>query len=272
MSKSSLSVFDQAFIEEGVGYVVGVDEAGRGAFAGPVTAAAVAVPVASYEDEAFANPLFRDSKRLNPVEREEAFSLIQALSQRGALAYSVQSENVACIERLNILGATRKAMGACLSELQQKAIPIEPDGLALFDSHEEFLQGPPNEPNTGRGVILVDGPHLKGLEWPHQGIIKGDGHSLAIAMASIIAKVTRDDLMRGLHQRFPNYGFASNKGYGTAQHYVQIRLHGPCDAHRSRFLRKLHLSIEQTKAVPPLTPSINRNPLFHAITLFTKVL
>lgn len=176
--------------------IAGIDEAGRGPLAGPVVAAAVILPPRC-------RPLgINDSKQLSVKDREEVYAAI--LEQ--AVAVGIGSADVAEIDRFNILTATRLAMRRAVDQL----IP-SPD------------------------YLLIDAIVLSGLKVPTRPIIKGDSLSVSIAAASIVAKVTRDRLMARYHETFPEYGFLSHKGYGTAEHLERLARHGPCPIHRRTF-------------------------------------
>ena len=174
----------------------GVDEAGRGPLAGPVVAAAVML-----------NPKrrikgLRDSKKLTPAARESLAIEIREY----ALAWCVAEATVAEIDQINILHATMLAM--------QRAVA--------------GLQIPPDD-------VWVDGNRCPNWPWRSRAVIQGDDKVAAIAAASILAKTARDDLMRRLHDDYPAYGFAQHKGYGTAEHLVALKSHGPCLHHRREF-------------------------------------
>ena len=174
----------------------GVDEAGRGSLAGPVVAAAVILP----PDAEL--PGLTDSKLLRPATRVRLAEAIRAQ----AVAYAVAAVEALEIDATDILRATLRAMTLAVSGL----IP-QPD------------------------LVLVDGNTLPGLSIPAQAIVRGDRIVPAISAASVLAKVTRDSIMDGWAVRFPAYGFAQHKGYGTAVHLAQIAEHGPCAIHRRSF-------------------------------------
>lgn len=175
----------------------GCDEAGRGCYAGPVFAAAVILP------ENFYHPLLNDSKQVKPAAREQLRQYIQA----HALAWAVASITVEEIDKLNILKASQKAMHLAL------------DGLQVAPQH-----------------ILVDGNYfIPYKKTPYQCIVKGDSRLAPIAAASILAKTYRDEQMQLLHKEFPHYGWAANKGYGTAGHRQAISKYGLCKHHRKSF-------------------------------------
>lgn len=178
------------------GLLAGVDEAGRGPLAGPVFAAAVIL------DELRPIRGLADSKKLSALRREQLHDQILAK----ALCCSVAQASVDEIDRLNILQATLLAM--------QRAV----QGLRLKPAR-----------------VLVDGNRLPALDVMAEAVVGGDARVAAISAASILAKVTRDRWCGELHQRYPVYGFAAHKGYGTAQHMQALRAHGPCPEHRRSF-------------------------------------
>lgn len=178
------------------GLVAGVDEAGRGPLAGPVVAAAVIL-----DDQ---RPIagLADSKKLSPARREALFDEIRA----HALCFSIAEASVEEIDRLNILQATLLAMRRAVQGLRLKPV-----------------------------MVLVDGNRLPVLDVPAEAIVKGDARVQAISAASILAKVHRDRWCAQLHERYPQYGFAGHKGYGTAAHMAALRTHGACPEHRRTF-------------------------------------
>jgi ribonuclease HII len=222
---------------EGVSELIGVDEAGRGALAGPVVAGAVLVNREFLEGRwALAKAgRVNDSKQLTASERDELWFEFETLAAQGQIHAHFGVADVDEIERLNILGATKLAMRRALEGIyapdafEQKT---EPD---LFAPPETVASFKP----TVSCRVLVDGLALRGFPYPHTGVVKGDARSLCIAMASIIAKVTRDRMMNDLEQKFPGYGFAQHKGYGTEEHRDAVLKFGRCPQHRSVFLRKL---------------------------------
>lgn len=193
--------FDQQFRDACGGIVCGVDEAGRGPLAGPVYAAAVILsPDAPIEG-------LNDSKKLSEKKREALYDVI---IQR-AVAYCIASASVEEIEEYNILNATYLAMTRAV-----QGLGVTPD-LALIDGNRI----PPH-----LGVAA-------------QTVVKGDAQSESIAAASILAKVTRDRLLVEMDARYPQYGFAVHKGYGTAAHTAALKEYGPCPEHRMSFLKKI---------------------------------
>jgi len=194
-----LEAFDRTFSQSGTEIVAGVDEAGRGALAGPVVAAAVVLPPAC------GLVGVNDSKKLGESEREELFGWIAAKAVSVGIALGAPRR----IDRDNILNATLFAMAGAVGRLAVKPDIVLVDGRDGIDS-------------TGR-VLPVTG---------------GDGKSLAVAAASIIAKVTRDRIMRRLHKRHPEYNFCRNKGYGTKEHRAAIEKYGLISHHRKSFAMK----------------------------------
>lgn len=189
--------------EAGVRYVVGLDEAGRGALAGPVVAAAVILPLDAPEVLQKLKDV-NDSKQLTARRREQLYDLVLT----HALCWSVGQASPEEIDRLGIIPANACAMERALSRL-------DPAG--------EFL--------------LIDGRmRLRNVSLPQQSVVRGDSKSLSIAAASILAKVSRDRQMIDLGQQHPQYGFARHKGYCTRQHVEALERHGPCRAvHRFSF-------------------------------------
>jgi ribonuclease HII len=190
--------------------IAGVDEAGRGPLAGPVAAAAVILP------EKFSCPGLDDSKKINARNRERLYVL---LTMDPAIRWAVATADREEIDRLNILRATHLAMRRAV-----EALDPTPDHC------------------------LIDGLPVKNFPIPHDGIVKGDGLSLSIAAASIIAKVTRDRIMHELDREYPQFGFAKHQGYGTKAHLEALRTHGPCCHHRRSFqpVAQLTLSLEDS--------------------------
>jgi len=229
----SLNEFDLHFLET-VSALIGIDEAGRGPLAGPVSAAAVYVNKAFYESSwyrQFACQI-NDSKQLKESDREAVFEALSAIPE-DLIYYACCMVEVEEIECLNILGATRKAMALCLDQLRSNdACPFE----IPFEEEDWLFQNPRN-PSIAQ--VLVDGRPLKPFPYPHTAIIKGDGKSLVIALASIIAKVTRDRFMQEQAALYPEYGFEMNKGYGTTKHIAALKERGPCKIHRTSFLDQI---------------------------------
>ncbi|WP_034452118.1 ribonuclease HII [Butyrivibrio sp. AE2032] len=180
------------------GFLCGIDEVGRGPLAGPVYAAAVILPKDS--DILYLN----DSKKLSEKKREELYDVIMDK----AVAVGIGCASEKRIDEINILQATFEAMTEAVKNLQVKP-----------------------------GALLIDAVHIPQLEEYKQiSIIKGDAKSVSIAAASIIAKVTRDRVMKEMALKYPEYGFDSNKGYGSEAHIAAIKKYGPCDIHRRSFI------------------------------------
>jgi ribonuclease HII len=185
------------------GLVAGVDEAGRGPLAGPVLAAAVVFPRGVPRALA---ALLDDSKQLTAARREQAFAALRLAAAKGIAEWALGAASAAEIGRLNILVATHLAMARAVARL-------------------------PRAPT----LVLVDGNRAPSLALPVQCVIGGDGLSLSIAAASILAKVTRDRAMTRLDARWPGYGFANHVGYATAAHRAALTALGACPHHRRGF-------------------------------------
>ena len=236
MKRRQLRGFDLKQIET-VGSLIGVDEAGRGALAGPVVAGAVLVTRDFLESRwADANARrINDSKQLTAAERASLWLDFEALAAEGKIHAHFGAADVIEIEQFNILGATKLAMRRALEGIYPPSAferKIEPD---LFTGPEEVARFQP----TVSARVLIDGLALRNFPYPHQGIVNGDARSLCIAMASIIAKVTRDRLMCELDGQCGGYGFATHKGYGTEEHREAVLRLGRTPHHREMFLRKL---------------------------------
>lgn len=220
------------------GRIVGIDEAGRGALAGPVVAAAAVLEETFYHSVWCLQRAIEvnDSKQLSPAKREALFSQMTQLKERGEISYAVGIASVTEIEQLNIFGASKLAMQRALEKLESLCD-------MQFEKHESdapLFESPINTDNfEGSARILIDGIPLKSFPYRHQAIVHGDAQSLAIAMASIIAKVTRDRIMDGLDMKLPFYGFAEHKGYATRRHQSAIKEIGASTEHRPSFLKKL---------------------------------
>ncbi len=222
---------------QGATGLIGVVEAGRGALAGPVVAGAVLVTPEFLEGRWAVSKSGRvnDSKQLTATEREELWGEFEELVAQGQIHANYGVATVAEIESVNILGATKLAMRRALGGIYPPSafeFKVEPD---LFASEEEKVAFQP----TVSCRVLIDGLPLRNFPYPHQGVVSGDARSLCIAMASIIAKVTRDRMMDELDRQHPGYGFAQHKGYGTEEHRDAILKRGRSPVHRDSFLRKL---------------------------------
>ena len=181
--------------------ICGVDEAGRGPLAGPVCAAAVILP------EHLQIPGLNDSKKLTDKKRRELFPIIQ----EQAIAYGIGLASESEIDETNILQATFLAMRRALEQLT-----VRPE------------------------IALIDGNRETDFGLPVKTVVKGDSLSANIAAASVLAKVTRDNIMVEMARQYPEYGFEIHKGYGTKAHYEALRTYGPCSIHRKTFLKKFY--------------------------------
>jgi ribonuclease HII len=237
MKRRQLRGFDLKQIN-GVASLIGVDEVGRGAFAGPVVAAAVVVTRDFLESRwAIAKGgRVNDSKLLSAQQREELWEEFEALSAAGKIHANYGIATVEEIEQLNILGATKLAMRRALGGIHPpEAFETRREEPDLFSSFEERKTFTP----TVSARVLIDGLALRGFPYPHTAFVNGDARSLCIAMASIVAKVARDRMMTEMETQFPGYGFAQHKGYGTEEHRDAVLRLGRCVQHRDAFLRKL---------------------------------
>lgn len=198
--------YERQLWEQGYDIVAGVDEVGRGPLAGPVVAAAVVLP------QDFSILGINDSKKVTEKKREELFPIIK----EEAVAYGIGIVDHQVIDEINILEATKIAMKKAITNLK---IDLEK--------------------KTGKSLkyILIDALTLD-IDVPQMGMVKGDAKSVSIAAASIIAKVTRDHMMIDYDTKYPGYSFASNKGYGTKDHYEGLDSLGMCPIHRKTFLKK----------------------------------
>lgn len=201
MSDVNMWAIEEACYEEGYQIICGVDEAGRGPLAGPVCAAAVILP------RGLEIPGLTDSKKLSDKKRRELFPVIK----EKAIAYGIGLASEKEIDEVNILQATYLAMERAIAQLEGKA-----------------------------DLALVDGNRSKDFGLPVRTVVKGDSLSANIAAASVLAKVTRDDLLVQLAQEYPQYGFEIHKGYGTKAHYAALTEYGPCKVHRMSFLKKFY--------------------------------
>ena len=204
----SMQEYERKLHAEGISYIAGVDEVGRGPLAGPVVTACVVLP------EDFSVLGVDDSKKLSEKKREQLYGQIK----EHAVAWGIGMRDNQIIDKINILEATKEAM---------KDAIIETD-LMLAQKTGGHIEH-----------ILIDALTLKNVEIPQTGLVKGDSKSLSIAAASILAKVTRDRMMMEYHQEYPGYAFDSNKGYGTKAHYEGIFANGITPIHRQSFLKNL---------------------------------
>lgn len=202
MTTPTLDLETEILAQHEFTFIAGLDEAGRGALAGPVTAAAVILPLDNGQIRELLQGV-NDSKQLTAKMREKMFSRII----EHALAYGIASVGANVIDEIGIIPATKQAMVTAVSQLTPAA-----------------------------QYLLIDGRiRLKTVPTPQQAIIRGDSKSLSIAAASILAKVTRDQHMIEWDTQYPQYSFARHKGYGTAYHLAALEQHGPCPLHRHSF-------------------------------------
>nr|WP_297274891.1 ribonuclease HII [uncultured Agathobaculum sp.] len=193
--------FEEKAWKAGYSAVCGVDEAGRGPIAGPVCAAAVILPAGIVIDG------LNDSKKLSEKKREALFDVIT----ESAIAWSVSLVDEKTIDEINILQATYRAM-------------------------RQAVEGLPHPAD----FVYVDGNRSEGLALPYECVVSGDARIPSVAAASIVAKVTRDRLMRNFSEQYPGYGFEKHKGYETRAHDAALLEHGPCPIHRRSFLKKFY--------------------------------
>jgi len=195
--------------KQGFNFVVGLDEAGRGPLAGPVVA--VAAMVWQFQISNFKFQI-NDSKKLNAKKREKTY---KDLINHPDITWGIGIVSEKVIDKINILNATKLAMKRAVTNLWQKN-----RSSGLFD----------------RGYLILDGNFaLNNINIPQKSIVKGDEKVFSIAAASIIAKITRDRLMKKMHKKYPQYNFASHKGYGTKLHMKNLKNFGPCKIHRKSF-------------------------------------
>ena len=229
-----LAEFDAEYIA-GRSWLVGIDEAGRGCLAGPVCAGAVAVSAKAYSNKNFLKVLeaLDDSKKLTEKKREEIYTILCNAKSAGEIDFEAGFASVAEIESINILSATQLAMARAVEALNERL------HLNLRRATAPATLFGESALDTSTGFVLIDGKPMKKFPYAHNAIVKGDASSLAIAAASIIAKVTRDRYMQELARKYPRFGFDVHKGYGTASHLQNLMLFGATDVHRPSFLKKL---------------------------------
>lgn len=192
----NMLIYERKYYES-CDYICGIDEAGRGPLAGPVVAGAVILP------KNHKIPYLNDSKQLSEKKREELYEIIQS----EAIAVGIGIASPERIDEINILQATYEAMRMAIEQLEYKP-----------------------------QILLNDAVIIPDVSLPQEKIIKGDAKSLSIAAASVIAKVTRDRMMKGYHELFPEYGFDKHKGYGSKEHIEAIKQIGPSPIHRRTFI------------------------------------
>lgn len=193
--------YEQKYYDQGFNIVCGIDEAGRGPLAGPVCAAAVILP------KNVEIPGLNDSKKLSDKKRRELYPIIKEKAIAWGIAFADEKE----IDEINILQATYLAMERAVAQLS-----VKPE------------------------ILLADGNRAKDFGIPAETVVHGDSLSASIAAASVLAKVSRDDLMLEMAERYPQYAFEIHKGYGTKAHCEAILANGPCEIHRRTFLKKLY--------------------------------
>ncbi len=215
--------------------LIGVDEAGRGALAGPVVAGAVRVSREFLEGRWAQTRASKvnDSKQLSAEMRAEVAAELEKLAADGEIALGVGRAEVGEIESLNILGATKLAMRRALEAIYPPEVFRQREEPDLFAGPAAVAAFQP----TVNCRVLIDGLKLRGFPYPHDGLVHGDGRSLCIAMASVAAKVARDRIMDALGTEYPGYGFAKHKGYGTEEHRLALLRQGRCFQHRDKFVR-----------------------------------
>lgn len=201
MSQQDMWKIEQTHFAKGVKLICGVDEAGRGPLAGPVCAAAVILPPNAEI------PGLNDSKKLSDKKRRELYPIIK----EQAIAYGIAFADHAEIDEINILQATYLAMERAINQLS-----VKPE------------------------LALIDGNRAKDFGIPVQTVVHGDSLSASIAAASVLAKVTRDDYMLEMAEKYPGYDFEVHKGYGTKAHYAALTKLGACPIHRMTFLKKFY--------------------------------
>ena len=201
MSQVNMWEIENGLYSEAVQCICGVDEAGRGPLAGPVCAAAVILP------RGLEIPGLTDSKKLSDKKRRELFPVIM----EQAIAYGIGFASHEEIDEINILQATFLAMQRAIDQLN-----VKPD------------------------LALIDGNRQKDFGLPVKTVVKGDSLSANIAAASVLAKVSRDNVMEELANKYPEYGFEIHKGYGTKAHYEALRAYGASEVHRMSFLKKFY--------------------------------
>ncbi len=206
MEEHRLGAVEEVLRERGIQRIVGVDEAGRGPLAGPVHAAAYWLEVGELESGEIGE-LLDDSKKMKEIDRESIFEILKQSPKR----WAIETSSAERIDEINILEATFEAM--------HRAV-------------QRVVEGIGEEPE----LVMIDGHMVvPGLAFEQRAVVKGDGRSRAIAAASVLAKVSRDRWMKEMAGRWPEYGFESHKGYGTAQHREALKSHGPCPIHRQSF-------------------------------------
>ena len=218
----------EAELSCGKHFVFGIDEAGRGPLCGPVVAACVILP----EDAEIM--YLNDSKKLSEKRREELFDIIKST----AVSYGIGICSEKTIDEINILNATLEAMHTAFEEcLKQYRISC----LERFsDKGADFKEAFDTLPGMSDSIVLIDGnKEAPKIEFPQKTVVGGDAKCPSVSAASILAKVTRDRLMKEYDEKYPQYGFSKNKGYGTKEHIEAIKNYGCCEIHRKSFLKNI---------------------------------
>ena len=197
--KYDMTAFEREARAEGYNVIAGTDEAGRGPLAGPVVAAAVILPPEPIEG-------IDDSKKLSEKKREALYDVIMERAAAVGVGFADAGE----IDEINILNAAMISMARAVENMA-----VKPD------------------------FVLIDGNTSRFMDIPHRCIVKGDQKSASVAAASIIAKVTRDRLMKEYDEKYPEYNFGKHKGYPTREHMELVKKYGPCEIHRKTFLKKI---------------------------------
>jgi len=219
IKKSLFPVHEGALIKRGFFCIAGVDEVGRGAWAGPLIAAAVVIRSSNFQFPIFKNLGIRDSKKLTAKKREEIYKTLcrsgrsRRISKRSFEKFGMRFFDWAigevAVSEINKLGLAKAGILALKRAV--KNLKIKPD------------------------YLLIDAFKIPEIKIPQKSIIKGDEKVFSVALASIIAKVTRDRIMMKLSKKYPQYGFVRHKGYGTKMHQEALKKHGPCPEHRASY-------------------------------------
>ena len=205
----SISALEKRLKKRGCKVIIGLDEVGRGALSGSVTAVAVSIQKFSIFNHQFLKEL-KDSKKLSPQKREKIFRMLGNLS---GVEWGVGRVSEKIIDKINVLQATKLAMKRAIDNLMSKN----------------------KKQNAKVDFLLIDGNFSINLNIPQKSIVKGDEKIFLIKLASIIAKVSRDKSMLRYHKQYPQYRFDKHKGYGTRLHFKMLKKYGPCKIHRRSF-------------------------------------
>lgn len=232
--QESMIDFDSDYLR-GRSKIVGIDEAGRGALAGPVVAATLMLSDRFYRNSDYIKSFekLNDSKQIDSKVRDDIFFKFKNLRDEGIIDYEIGISSVEEVENLNILGATKLAMLRAIENLDAR------NNLNLTKFSSAATLFGETTGSLSLAEVIVDGLPLKGFIYRHKAIVKGDAKSFVIAGASIIAKVTRDKIMKDESLKYPKYDFDIHKGYGTALHSQNILLYGASPIHRKSFLKNI---------------------------------